>query len=146
MGGGYVSCGEFTGADKSCSAFQGVLDQVADLSSYRPDAALDAFVERVRSFLSGNGDPEWSDYILIPHKLAIDLEPYLEECKRSLVADMKTDDPFEAIERDEAESGLDPIDAKWGKGKGWRLYCVHDLLLAIAHSRATREEICISFD
>jgi len=146
MSGGYVSCGGFHGDDKSCSAFRGVLDQIVSLPSYNPDTDLQRFIERLRSFLSGEGDAEWSDYLLISPQQAIDLEPYLAECSRSLVADLGTEDPFEAIEKDKAVPGLDPIEAKWGKGKGWRLYCVTDLLRVIALSRTTGEVICIAFD
>ena len=146
MGGGYVSCGAFSGDDKSCSAFQGVLEQIVGLPSYSPDAALKAYVDRMRAFFSGEGDWQFRNYILIPPERAIQLEPYLEECKRSLIADLNTEDPFEAIEKDDAVPGLDPGEAKWGKGKGWRLYCLRDLLLAIAHSRRTNTDICVSFD
>ena len=146
MGGGYVSCGAFQGDDKSCSALQGVIEQIERLSCYSPDAELRRFVARVKAFLSGGHDSEWTDYLLIAPRQARELKPYLEECEQVLIADVDTSDPFDAIEKDEAVPGLDPVEAKWGKGKGWRLYCIIDLLRAIDHSQTTGEDICIAFD
>lgn len=146
MGGGYVSCGSFTGDDKSCSALLGVLDQIESLPSYSPSLELQRNIGRIRTFLSGQGDAEWGDYILIAPQQAIELEPCLQKCSRSLIAELGTSDSFEAIEKDAAVSGSDTVEAKWGKGKGWRLYCVTDLLRAIRHCRATGENICIAFD
>ena len=146
MGGGYVSCGDFSGDDKSCSALKGVLEQIAELPTYHPSPELRQLVNRMAAFLSGGGDSEWTDYLLIPPPQALELERYLEECRRTLIADLGTADPYEGIEIDAKVPSLDPIDAKWGMGKGWRLYCITDLLLAIGHSRAQNEDICVAFD
>ena len=146
MGGGYVSCGAFSGEDKSCSAFQGVIEQVETLPCFAPSGEFGQFFSRVKAFLSGQPDPEWTDYLLITPQQAAEFAPYLEDCKQGLIADLGTSDPFDAIEKDAAVSGLDETEAKWGKGKGWRLYCVTDLLRAVEHSKATGEDICVSFD
>ncbi len=146
MGGGYISCGEFSGDDKSCSALKGVIDQIVALPSYRPSSELQQCLQRISAFLAGGGDAEWSDCLAIDPSQAAELEPYLEECRRSLISDLGTSDPFKAIEMDDAAPGLDATEAKWGKGKGWRLYCITDLLRAVAHSRVRGDVIYIAFD
>jgi hypothetical protein len=146
MSGGYVSCGVFIGDDKSCSALSGVIEQIEELPSYRADGSSGEFLTRIKTFLSIGGDPEWTDYLLIAPPQAAALKPYLEECKETLIAELGTADPFDAIEEDSAVRGLDPLEAQWGKGKGWRLYCVTDLLRAIEHCELSGDVICLTFD
>jgi len=54
-------------------------------------------------------------------------------------------EPSEAIDLDIA-AGLDPIEAKYGAGEGWRFYCATDLLKACEVSFATGEPIFVRFD
>ena len=51
---------------------------------------------------------------------------------------------WKAAEEEEA-AGLDGVAAKWGKGKGWQLYCVRDLIAACAASAAEGASIYITF-
>jgi hypothetical protein len=115
-----------------------VLDQIENLSSWDRNGHLQNVLERIRHVTG--------DYVLISAEEIRQLLPFLEQCRDALVAELGTADPFEAIEMDDKVPGLDPVDAKWGKGKGWQVYCVLDLLRAAAHSQETGEAICVSFD
>ena len=73
--------------------------------------------------------------------LIIPLRKYYE----NLGAKLNYPKPFDAPSIDD-ESGLNPTDAKWRAGDGWRYYCAHDLLKACEISLQTNEDIIVSFD
>ncbi len=56
-------------------------------------------------------------------------------------------DPFEQIERDyQANPGLDPTDAKYGKSLGWKYYCILDVEKAFQVSAREREPVVLTWD
>jgi hypothetical protein len=138
MGGVYISCGKFSGDDKSGSAFQGLLAGIADLLS-----SAEAAEYRSQIF-----DPVISaltDHTLITPKIAAQLHPLLKRYSDRLRERLGNPDPWEAPGLDE-KAGLDPTAAKWGEGLGWQYYCAHDLLRACEVSAETNEPIVVSFD
>lgn len=141
MAGGYIQSGAFMGNDKSGSAISGVLDALAE---FTPVAGRSIFVETVISPLREalNG---CQAHILIEASLAERLIPALEAFNARIGEELGYPKPWEAPQKDN-EAGLDPIEAKWCKGKGWQYYCSHDLLQACRVSAESREPICVSFD
>lgn len=116
MSGGEVSCGSFSGLDKSASAIEGVLETLIQ-KELGSDVAME-----VRTLL----DRAEEMYIEIPTGLAARLLPHLRRYRKLLVDEIGHDDwSREALAEDEA--GLDGIEAKWGKSRGWKLYCATDM-------------------
>lgn len=130
MGGLHISCGSFTGRDKSGSAIEGVLGALEN-----PPAGL------VREITSGFDS---NDYILITPEQAAALLPFLVTYRTHLVAEIGHEDPFKAIAA-EVAAGADPTKAKWGGGRGWRLYCVDDLIVACEASGAEHQPIVVAY-
>lgn len=148
MGGGYISCGDFEGDDKSASALMGVVEDLQGLLRWESESALLDLLAGMHAFVSGEAVPpdDWEEAIEIEADQMTALLPYLEKYRNQLVEKAGTSDLDAAMEADQASTGLDPSELKWGKGTGWRLYCVTDLLRAAEHSIAGRQSIFISFD
>jgi len=127
MGGLYISSGSFRGSDKSGSAFEGVLD------------ALDGDPDLVEEIRSSFSDAE---YLLISEEQAGRLLPLLANYKRKLVAEIGHDDWSKETAAEEA-AGLDPTDAKWGAGRGSKLYCVTDLIRACEVGLAEHQPVAV---
>jgi hypothetical protein len=85
------------------------------------------------------------EYILIEPSIAERLIPALEGFNARIGQELGFPEPWDAPAKDE-EAGLDSIEAKWGKGKGWQYYCANDLLHACHVSAESREPICVTFD
>ncbi|MBN1511603.1 MAG: hypothetical protein JXB13_06280 [Phycisphaerae bacterium] len=141
MAGGYIQCGDFSGADKSGSAIAGVLDA---LSECVPETDRASFFEVVLNPIK-QAIEEANDYILIEPAIAVRLESPVDSLYHRLGQELGHPQPCDAPQFDEVQ-GLDPVAAKWGKGKGWQYYCLHDLRLACDRSVKSGEPICISFD
>lgn len=141
MGGGYIHCGDFSGDDKSCSAITGVFEE---LPSVLPAASHEAFVaeviEPLQSQLEINGE-----YFLISPAVAERLLPVVESLLGHYRTKYGNAAVWDVMELDE-KSGMDSIDAKSGKGAGWRYYCLIDLSAGLRHSIDTRTDVCVSFD
>lgn len=141
MGGGYIRCGDFSGDDKSCSAISGVFEE---LPSVLPADARDGFVaeviEPLQSQLETNGE-----YFLISPTIAKRPLPVVETLFGQYRTKYANAEVWDVMELDE-KSGMDSIDAKWGKGAGWRYYCITDLRAGLRHSIDTRTDVCVSFD
>jgi hypothetical protein len=140
MSGGYISCGSFAGADKSGSAFQGVLEGI---ERFLPPAEADLFRRTVLDPLLEGYSEEQT--LAIPPGMVPGLEGPLRRYYEHLGRQLGHPPPHEAPELDR-DTGLDPVEAKWGKGLGWQYYCAHDLLHACAESRRTGEPIVVTFD
>jgi len=140
MGGGYISCGDFLGEDKSGSAISGVFEALEPLLS----AEASDVMERLNADVEQRFDEGEQEFRIPPPLAALLVEP-LERYQQELGARLGHPDPAEAPDLDRA-SGLDPIDAKWGAGDGWRYYCVHDLLQACQLSRESGQPVVVSFD
>jgi hypothetical protein len=126
VGGLNIYCGSFKGQEKSGSALEGVLD------------ALDApacVVDAMSGFING-------EYMLIPEETAKLLLPLLAAYRSRLIADIGHDD-WKKEARAEEEAGLDRVEARHGESRGWRLYCVTDLIRACETSIAEHEEIAL---
>jgi hypothetical protein len=141
MAGGYIHCGGFMGSDKSGSAIFGLIDA---LPEFMPTGDrrlfVDAVIAPLREALDG-----CREYILIEPSMTERLIPALETFNVRIGQELGFPEPWDAPAKDE-EAGLEPTEAKWGKGKGWQYYCAHDLLQACRVSVETREPVCVSFD
>jgi hypothetical protein len=84
------------------------------------------------------------DYVLIPEARAAQLLPLLQSYRHVLIAAIGHDDWARETAAEES-AGMDSIEAKWGAGRGWRLYCVTDLIRACEASIAQHEVICVAF-
>jgi hypothetical protein len=141
MAGGYIQCGGFMGSDKSGSAISGLIDA---LPEFIPTADRLSFIDAVIAPLREALD-SCQEHILIKPNIAERLIPALEGFNTRTGQELGFPEPWDAPAKDE-EAGLEPIEAKWGKGKGWQYYCAHDLLQACRISAESREPICVSFD
>jgi hypothetical protein len=141
MSGGYIHCGTFMGSDKSGSAISGVIDALPDFipAADRP-SFLRSVIDPIREALNAG-----QEYILIEPAIAEQLTPVLESFYARLGQELGSPEPWYAPSRDE-EAGIDPLEAKWGKGKGWQYYCADDLLKACRVSVDCGEPICVTFD
>lgn len=141
MGGGYIQCDDFCGDDKSGSAMSGVL---GELPSQLPESERDTFVNELIAPLQRQLD-ETGEYFLIPPASSKRLLPVVDSLYDNYRQRFGDADVWDAIELDD-ESGLDPIEAKWGKGAGWRYYCLSDLRVALRRSIDSDSDVCVSFD
>ena len=130
MAGGNITCGTFQTGDKSGSALEAVLD------------ALPSQVRELVDTVKQQLDTE--NFVVIEVDQAKNLLPFLQAYQTQLVAQIGHDDWVRAMQ--EEESSLDPVAAKWGAGKGWRLYCVRDLIGACENAQVEVEPVCIVFD
>jgi hypothetical protein len=130
MAGGNIHCGTFEAADKSGSAFEGVIKEIrSSIESIAEDFA--------RQLDEG-------EYVLISPLMAKNLIEVLDIYLILLIKEIGNDDCHQEILREE-NAGMDPVDAKWGESRGWRLYCVTDLLGACRTSINENEPVCIAF-
>ena len=141
MGGGYIQCDDFSGDDKSGSAMSGVLEE---LPSQLPESERDAFFNELISPLHCQLD-ETGEYFLIPPASSKRLLPVVDSLFEKYRLRFGDANIWDAVELDD-ESGLDPIEAKWGKGAGWRYYCLTDLRTALRRSIVSESDVCVSFD
>ena len=145
MGGGYISCGDWMGNDKSGSASTAVFEQLERFMS-GPD--LEAF----NLFMNSPVDPTEMEaghfdetLIVIPQTIAVTLIEPLERYRDELSTKLGHPLPVAAPSLDQ-KAGIDPTKAKYGAGDGWRLYCVADLIEACQRSRKTNAPVEISWD
>jgi hypothetical protein len=141
MAGGYISCGSFMGADKSGSAFEGLLEAIAQsLPTEESRQFRDTVIRPVL-------DPGYSEEqtLIVPADVALLLRGPLRSYYDHLGEQLGYPLPLEAPDLDR-KAGLDPVEAKWGKGLGWQHYCAHDLLQACLESRRSGEPVVLSFD
>jgi len=141
MGGGYISCGEFMGEDKSGSAISGVLRDMATMLSPAEGAAFQKHVAGPVLEAMHRGEQE----IEIPPAAASLLLGPLARYHTHLDATLGHPHPYDAPELDR-KRGMDMTEAKWGEGLGWQFYCTHDLLRACEVSQKTGAAIVLHFD
>jgi hypothetical protein len=141
MAGGYIRCCDFEGSDKSGSAISGLIDSLPEFVS---KAESHSFTEAVTGPLRSALE-DCQDHILIEPSIAQRLIPALENFNARIGLELGFPEPCDAPEKDQ-EAGLDSIDAKWGKGRGWQFYCANDLLHACRVSVEAGVPICVSFD
>ncbi|HCF0058136.1 hypothetical protein [Pseudomonas aeruginosa] len=84
-----------------------------------------------------------AEFVLIEVEQAKSLLPFLQVYQAHLIAEIGHDDWARATQ--EEESSLETVAAKWGSGKGWRLYCVRDLVGACENAQIEMEPVCIAF-
>lgn len=130
MSGIDIICGSFRADEKSGSAIEGVLRAVCD-SGHDTNAA-----SGVRLLL----DLADRELIEIPANLAAELIPSLVQYRCTLVAAIGHEDWFREAAAEEA-GGLGAVEAKWGRGRGWQLYCCDNLLKACETSKAESSPI-----
>jgi len=123
-----ISCGSFRGRDKSGSAFEAVLDAL--------NGAPTGLIDNIKSGFDDN------EYVLIPEEQANLLLPLLIAYRKRLVADIGHDDWTKEAAAEDAR-GIDFVKAKWGEGRGWRLYCATDLICACETSLVEHETIAV---
>lgn len=141
MGGGYIQCDDFVGDDKSGSAISVVLEE---LPTQLPESERDAFINELIAPLQRQLE-ETGEYFLIPPASSKRLLPLVDLLYEIYRQRFGSAEVWDAIELDE-RSGLDPIEAKWGKGAGWRYYCLTDLRIALQRSIDSDCDVCVSFD
>lgn len=141
MGGGYIHCDGFSGDDKSGSAMSGVLKE---LPSQLPESERDSFVNELITPLQRQL-AETGEYFLIPPASSKRMLPLVDSLFEKYRQRFGDGDACDTIAVDD-ESGLDPLEAKWGKGAGWRHYCLNDLRKALRRSIDSDSDVCISFD
>ena len=140
MGGGYIECGSFVGGDKSASAIEGVFEAIEAMLS--PDERERWQRDVVR--MIGASSPDEMEFRIEPQVVESLIGP-LQRYYEQLGVKLGHPVPYEAPALD-TESGLDPVEAKWGAGDGWRYYCAHDLLEACKVSLESGEEVIVTFD
>lgn len=84
-------------------------------------------------------------YVLLALILSGCSIPYqTPEARQQIEHDLQIPPGSVRAARDEAAS-LDDVAAKWGAGKGWRLYCVGDLVRACEQSAVEQQPVYIAF-
>jgi len=135
MGGLHISCGDFEGEDKSCSAIFGVITEIRKVCE---QAQVLQALEAMQAKIEEDG------YFEMTPKQAEILQPAITDYHSTLVQTFVGLEPHEAIDADEA-AGIDPGAAKYGDGKGWQFYCTTDLVKALAKSMAEKEPVLIMY-
>lgn len=136
MGGINVYCGSFQGDDKSCSAFQGVLEGMAEMGS-GPERSIIARV-------TGDLLNEDRDHLLIEPDEARLLLPLLRRYAAGLQSRLTIPgDFFDQMDREERAAPERAVDLKYGEGLGWQAWCVRDLLRAFETADAESEEVAL---
>ena len=130
MSGGEINCGSFIGDDKSGSSFEAVINRI------RNDVKIIA--EDIDAQLKEN------EYVLVSPENAKILFPLLQKLEVDLISEIGSDNWHEEVQKDE-DSGMNTVDAKWGKSKGWQLYCTTNLIKACQTSINENEQICLVF-
>lgn len=141
MSGGYIQCDDFRGDDKSGSAISAVLEELA---LYLPEAERRSFVSDLIVPLQRQLE-ETGEYFLIPPAFSERLLPVVNLMYDEYRNRFGDSDAFAAIALDD-KSGFDSVEAKWGKGAGWRYYCLTDLRVALRRSIDSDSDVCVCFD
>ena len=130
MAGGNIHCGSYEASDKSGSAFEGVIKEIR------------SSIEEIAEDFDRQLDD--AEYVLIQPEQAHELIKVLSSYRSRLIKEIGNEDFNQEILREE-NAGMDPVEAKWGKSRGWRLYCTNDLLGACQTSIRENEPVCIAF-
>jgi len=131
MSGLNISCGDYRGDDKSGSAFERVLMDLPDIDDGLKHEILSGF--------------ESNEFAIIETAHAKELVSSIRAYRDQLISEIGHADCFKEMEREEL-AGADPVKLKWGEGRGWRLYCVNDLLVACERSATTRDPVVVCLD
>jgi hypothetical protein len=141
MSGGYISCGDFDGEDKSGSYATDVLE---DLPGILPAESREAFREEfIRPLLKEY--EENGDYFVIEPEVCENLLPVIKELYRNYrekFGSLSVDDVIDADD----ETGIYPPLSIPGEFSGRKYYALIDLLKAAEISIESKEPISISFD
>jgi hypothetical protein len=136
MGGINVYCGSFQGDDKSCSAFQGVLEGMDGMGS-GPERSI---IARIRADLLD----EDRDHLLVEPAEARLLLPLLRRYAALVQSRLAIPGDFlDQMARDERAAPERAVDLKYGEGLGWQAWCVRDLLRAFETADAESEEVAL---
>jgi hypothetical protein len=141
MAGGYISCGDFSGEDKSGSAISGVFEALPECLA---ESERQTFTETVLDPLAEYLE-EHEDHFLIQPDVASMLLGPVGTLYAQYGNELGHPEPFDAPQIDK-QRGMNASDAKWGQGIGWRYYCLHDLQLALRKSVASGLPVLIHFD
>ena len=135
MGGINIYCGSFQGRDKSGSAFSGVLDEMEAMAAPREAEAI----HKIRAALD-----EASDHVIVEPDEARFLLPLVRRYSSQLDSELAVPgDPLDQMTRDNSRGDVDPTELKYGKGLGWRAYCIFDLLAAFEISEVESEPVAL---
>ena len=137
MAGGEIICGSFCGKPESGSAYPEVLAALEKKAAGRTK-------QTIRDLKKPFGRRQDPDHIEIRQTQAKLLQPLLLDYKKGLIKAIGHRD-WEKANADEEAAGLNATDAQMGKGKGWQLYCVTDLITACRRSVAEKGSIHIAF-
>jgi hypothetical protein len=141
MGGGYISCGDFMGGDKSGSALEGVLNGILKAL---PDSEKYSFKTRVVEPLL-TACRRCEEEFEMPNEIVLALLDPLRAYHAYLGNLLGHPEPYLAPDLDR-KSGLNATEAKYGKGPGWQYYCADDLIKACDKSLQTGESVMLAFD
>jgi hypothetical protein len=128
MSGLNISCGKCFADDKAGSAFERVLEDLPNVSD-----------DTKRDILSGFDNNE---HTTIGSDIAVHLIDSLRRYRDQLVSEIGHGDWLKEMDR-EQETGANPVELKWGEGRGWRLYCAVNLLAACEHSSVSQEPVVV---
>jgi len=137
VGGINVHCANFSGDDKSCSAFEGVMEAIASLADTETRIYILEILE--------NFDEE---LILLEPDNNLKILPVLNTLKSNLTQELTNEigeevDPYKIAGHDEFARNLDSTDAKYGLCRGWQLLCTTELIKAIEVSQLTNEHVAL---
>ncbi len=134
MGGGYISCGEWLGDDKSGSAFLSLLDELEQT----------LLPEETSRWQEMVGEPLQEQLNDTPE----DDMPYLELDRAMMDCLIGPVRRYVAQERARGIRGDPPgtVEDGWQSGPEWRLYCAIDLLRAHDECSRTGDTVVIHFD
>ena len=136
MGGINIHCGSFSGADKSGSAFEGVLAALIETAA----PVERAIIDKINAALD-----EATDHLLISPEDAQALLPSLRNYNVHTDGQLVVaGDPWDQICRDDQQaSSAVSTRLKYGEGLGWRAYCAHDLVKAFEVAVAESQPVAL---
>lgn len=135
MGGGYISCGNFMGEDKSGSAFFPLLNDLEEVvGAEERDLWEREFAQPLRRQMEARDEDE-PGFFRITKTMMEPLAAPLDRYYRRQMERLGNPDPIEALQLDDERDG-----------EGWRYYCACDLLRAWQECQRTGKDVVVHFD
>jgi hypothetical protein len=135
MGGINVYSGSFSGDDKSCSAFEGVVADMGRMATKEERLSIDQIEAALEDVV---------DHLLIEPEQARALLPLLRRYAAHVDSQLAVrGDPIDQILRDGRAAPDRITELQYGEGLGWRALCARDLLRAFETSDAEAKQVAL---
>jgi hypothetical protein len=135
MSGGYISCGQFMGEDKSGNAFFGLLEDHEEVVSEEERQRWEeAFAEPLRWQMDAQDEDEAPLFRIDKTMMETVVTPLTRYYERQTER-LGNPDPMDAPNLDDGRDG-----------EGWKYYCAYGLLRAWQECQKTGKDVVVHFD